>query len=189
MTALDAVVEGEDEMAGGVGPGEMGDIGDLEAAEEMVPMEGEGELPPEEGGGAVPEEALPGVEAPPEEESALLAAPGKRDDGWVKVRRDGKQTTSGAKGHWYEPVAVDGRISRGPRTKNYKRTHTPELTTLRKIYPGFSDLTGLKGLGKGLMEGRESNYKDEEELLLEINNEVKSLITELENKNDEVETQ
>ena len=35
------------------------------------------------------------------------------------------------------------------------------------------------------MEGEESNYKDEEDLLLEINNEVKSLITELEKKDDE----
>ena len=70
--------------------------------------------------------------------------------------------------------------------------HTPEFGTPRKLYPGFSDLTGLKDLGllgKGLMEGKESNYKDEEELLLEINNEVKSLITELENRNDEAETQ
>ena len=32
-------------------------------------------------------------------------------------------------------------------------------------------------------------YKDEEEMLMEINNEVKSLITELEKKNDEAETQ
>ena len=193
MTALDAVVEGEEGMEGGLGPGEMGDIGpEFEGAEEMIPPEGEGELPPEEGGAAVPEGALPGVEAPPEEESALLAAPGKRDDGWIKVRRDGAQTTSGAKGKWYTPVAVDGRITSGPRTKNYKSVHTPEYSTPRKLYPGFSDLTGLKDLGligKGLMEGKESNYKDEEELLLEINNEVKSLITELENKNDEVETQ
>ena len=37
------------------------------------------------------------------------------------------------------------------------------------------------------MEGEESNYRDEEELLLEIDNEVKSLITELENRKDEVE--
>ena len=195
MTALDAVVEGEDEMAGGVGAGEMGDIGELEGGEEMLPMEGEGELSPEEGGGelGVPGEAVPNVEAPPEEESALLAAPAKRDDGgWIKVRKDGAQTTSGAKGKWYTPVAHDGRISSGPRTKNYKRTHTPEFGTARKLYPGFSDLTGLKdlaGISKGLMEGKESNYKDEEERLLEINNEVKSLITELENKNDEVETQ
>ena len=191
MTALDAVVEGEDEMAGGVGGGEMGDIGadfdDMGAEGELPPEEA---LPPEEGGGAVPEGALPGIEAPPEEESALLAAPGKRDDGWIKVRRDGKQTTSRAKGHWYKPVASDGRVSAGPRTKNYKRTHTPEFgSTKRTLYPGFSDLTGLKSLGKGLMEGEESNYRDEEDLLLEINNEVKSLINELENKNDEVETQ
>ena len=69
-----------------------------------------------------------------------------------------------------------------------RRIHTPEFSTTRKLYPGYSDLTGLKDLGllgKGLMEGEESNYKDEEDLLLEINNEVKSLITELEKKDDE----
>jgi len=193
MAALDLAAEPDEGMEGGVGPGELGDIGEMGAPEgmDMPPMEGEGELPPEEGGAApgVPAEALPGVEAPPEEESALLAAPAKRDDGgWIKVRKDGAQTTPGAKGHWYTPVEVDGRISRGPRTKNYRSVHTPEFGTQRKLYPGFSDLTGLSRLGKGLMEGEESNYKDEEDLLLEINNEVKSLITELENKNDEVET-
>ena len=187
MAALDVAAEPEDGMEGGVGPGEMGDIGEL-PPEEMLPP-AEGELPPE-GGGELPPE---GGEAPPEEESALLAAPAKRDDeGWIKVRKDGDTTTDGAKGKWHTPVAYDGRITAGPRTKNYRRTHTPEFGTPRKLYPGFSDLTGLKDLGllgKGLMEGKESNYKDEEELLLEINNEVKSLITELENKNDEAETQ
>ena len=195
MTALDAVLEGEEDMAGGVGPGEMGDLGgELDVGGDLPPEEG-GDLPPEEGGGAVPEEALPGLEPPPEEESALLAAPGKRDDGWIKVKRDAgrtQTTTSGAKGKWYTPVSYDGRVSAGPRTKNYRSIHTPEHGTPRKLYPGFSDLTGLKDLGligKGLMEGEESNYKDEEELLSEINHEVKSLITELENKDDEVETQ
>tara|TARA_R110000824_G_scaffold306801_1_gene494318 strand:+ start:2119 stop:4119 length:2001 start_codon:yes stop_codon:yes gene_type:complete len=189
MTALDAVVEGGEEMEGGLGAGEMGEIGG-EFEEGAMPPEGE--LPPEEGGAepGVPPEALPGVEAPPEEESALLAAPGKRDDGWIKVRRDGSHTTSGAKGKWYEPVAYDGRVSSGPRTKNYRSMHTPEFGTPRKLYPGFSDLTGLKDLnfiGKGLMEGQESNYKNEEDRLTEINNEVKSLIDELENRKDEVE--
>jgi len=176
----------------------MGDIGgDLEGApDEFAP---EGEMPPEEGGPpeGVPEEALPGVETPPEEESALLAAPAKRDDtgGWIKVKRQAgktQTTTDGAKGKWYTPVAFDGRVSAGPRTKNYRSTHTPEYGTPRKLYPGFSDLTGLKDLdltAKGLYEAKESNYKDEEDLLLEINNEVKSLIAGLENKNNEVETQ
>jgi len=199
MSALDVAAEPAEDMAGGVGPGELGDIGDLGGPPEMSPEEGgAGELPPGEEGGepGVPEEALPGVETPPEEGSALLAAPAKRDDGgWIKVKKSAgktQTTTDGAKGKWYEPVAIDGRVSAGPRTKNYKRVATPEFNTPRKIYPGYSDLTGLKDLGllgKGLMEREESNYKDEEDLLLEIDNEVKSLITELENKNDEVETQ
>ena len=44
-------------------------------------------------------------------------------------------------------------------------------------------------MSTGIIENKEPSYKDEEELLLEINNEVKSLITELEKKNDEIETQ
>jgi len=188
LAALDVAAEPEEDLAGGVGPGDLGAVEDLPPeqlppAEELPPAEGE--LPPE--GGELPPE---GGEGMPEEGSALLAAPAKRDDdrSTKVVRGDGATTTAGAKGKWYTPVAYDGRETAGPRTKNYKRIHTPEFSTTRKLYPGYSDLTGLKDLGllgKGLMEREESNYKDEEDLLLEINNEVKSLITELENKDDE----
>ena len=55
MAALDAAAEPEEDMAGGVGPGELGDIGELGGPEEIPPMEGE--LPAEGEGGepGVPE--------------------------------------------------------------------------------------------------------------------------------------
>jgi len=192
LSALDQAAEPEEDMMGGVGPGQMGAVEDLPPepapeTDDLLPPPGD--LPPE--GGDLPPA---GDEAPPEDDSALLAAPAKRDDDRsIKMVRRGddgrtQTTTDGANGKWHTPVAYDGRATAGPRTKNYRRIHTPEFSTTRKLYPGYSDLTGLKDLGllgKGLMEGEESNYKDEEDLLLEINNEVKSLITELENKDDE----
>ena len=161
QTALDTVSEAE-EVAADFTPDDIGgdtadidlDLGD-DAAEET----------PEE----TPEESP--------EESPLLATPppGKRDDGYL---------TPGAKGKVYHPVEVDGRVSAGPRTKSYKRNHTPEFSTPRKLHPGLKDLGRLS---KGLMEGEESNYKDEEAILIETNNKVRTLITELENKNDETQ--
>ena len=180
MTALDTVAEGEEDMTAGLGGGDLGDLGGDDAGGEDV------DLGLDEPAAEEPAAAEPAEETPPADETPLLATPGKRDDqDWVKVRKDGAQTTAGAKGKWYTPTNSDGRKSAGPRKKNYKRVATPEFNTPRKLYPGLKDLAGI---GKGLMEGEESNYKDEEELLLEINHEVKSLITELENKDDETET-
>ena len=42
-------------------------------------------------------------------------------------------------------------------------------------------------IAAGITEEKQTNYKDEESILMEINNEVKSLIVELENKNDEAQ--
>ena len=178
QTALDAVAEGEDEMAGGLGAGDLGDLGGEDIGGED--LGDDLDLGAEE-----PATPAPAGEEPPGDDSALLAAPGKRDDqDWVKIRKDGARTTAKANGKWYTSTSSDGRKSAGPRKKNYKRVATPEFSTTRKLYPGLKDLAGI---GKGLMEGEESNYRDEEELLLEIDNEVKSLITELENRKDEVE--
>ena len=191
MTALDTVAEGDEGMEGGLGGGDLGDLGgeDLGAGEDLGDLGGEEDLGDLGGEG----EPAAGEETPPGEETPLLASPAKRDDeDWVKIKKDGSRTTPRAKGKWYNPTSSDGRKSAGPRKKNYKRTHTPEFSTTRKLYPGFSDLTGLKdfaGLAKGLMEEKESNYNNEEDLLLEINNEVKTLIVELENRKDETETQ
>ena len=157
--ALDAAAEGEDLMGGEAGG--MAGFGEEDLAGEIAgeePLEGEEEL---------------GVEE--EEEETLLAAPGKRDDGYL---------TPGAKGKVYHPVKDDTR-DMGARKRHMMRQATPEYGTLRKTLPGMS---GLKSLGKGISESLETNYENEEKKLFEVNNEIRDLITELENKKDETKT-
>jgi hypothetical protein len=155
----------------------------LEAAGEM-PEGGEGgagggfgdELGGEEGdlGG----EELGGEEAGEEPESALLAAPGKRD-GYL---------TPGAKGKVYHPERVDSR-PQGARKRSTKSKWSDETAsfTPRNTMPGMSD---LKTLSRGIYEGKETTYTDsEEKLLLEVNQEltewqVKTLVKELEKKDN-----
>ena len=123
--------------------------------------------------------------SPPEEESALLAAPGRRDDeGWIKVKKNGSYKTDTSK-KYYKKKAVDKR-PQGARTRHLSSIHTPEFGTPRTTDLGFS---GLKSLSVGISEHNGPNYRDEEKRLMEISNEVKTLITELENKKDEVEAQ
>ena len=180
MTALDTVAEGEEGMEGGLGGGELGELGGEDLGGDELGGE---DLGADELGG---EEGLGGEEASPGEETPLLATPAKRDDeDWIKVRKDGSRTTAGAKGKYYMPKKDDAR-HRGARTRHIKRAHTPEFATNRKVFPGLSDFASLS---TGITEGEGTNYNAEEDLLLEINNEVKLLITELENKKDETETQ
>ena len=157
--ALDAAAEGEDLMGGEAGG--LAGFGEEDLAGEIAgeePLEGEEELGAEE-----------------EEEETLLAAPGKRDDGYL---------TPGAKGKVYHPVKDDTR-DMGARKRHMMRQATPEYGTLRKTLPGMS---GLKSLGKGISESLETNYENEEKKLFEVNNEIRDLITELENKKDETKT-
>jgi len=119
-----------------------------------------------------------GDEGGDEPESALLAAPGKRD-GYL---------TPGAKGKVYHPEKVDSRPS-GARTRSIKSKWSDETAsnTPRNTMPGMSD---LKSLSRGIYEGNETTYIDEEEkLLLEVNQEltdwqVQSLVKDLEKKNN-----
>ena len=156
---LTAALEAAGEMPeGGTGGG--GEFGD--------DLGGEGE---ELGG-----EELGGDEGGEEPESALLAAPGKRD-GYL---------TPGAKGKVYYPQKVDSR-PQGARTRSTKSKWGDEKAsfTPRNTMPGLSD---LKTLSRGIYEGNETTYIDEQEkLLLEVNQEltdweVKSLIKGLEKK-------
>lgn len=116
-----------------------------------------------------------GGEAP---ESALLAAPGKRD-GYL---------TPGAKGKVYRPEKTDSR-PQGARKRSTKSKWSDETAsfTTRNIMPGLSDLNTLS---RGIYEGKETTYTDKDEkLLLEVNQEltdwqVKSLVKDLEKKNN-----
>jgi hypothetical protein len=180
------------EMAAG-GMGGMGGMGGGMGAlggEEMGGGEG---MPPPGEEGAVPEEEPtagppPGAEGAPEAESALLAAPGKRDDkAWmqVRVKPDGSYTTPGSKGKAYKRVTADKRQS-GARKRHFRAQGSHELARMpsRQTRMLPSGARELLGLGKGISEDKETNYNNEERALLETNQNIKNLIQELEQKDD-----
>ena len=121
---------------------------------------------------------LGGDEGEDEPDSALLAAPGKRD-GYL---------TPGARGKVYHPEKVDSR-PQGAKKRSTKSKWSDETAsfTPRNTMPGLSD---LKTLSRGIYEGDETTYTDKEEkLLLEVNQEltdweVKALVKNLEKKNN-----
>jgi len=167
-------------------------LGAPESPEEGAPLE---EPPPEEGGAPLgPEGSPPGPEGSPEgeggegDESALLAAPGKRDDTIQKTDALGRvhTITPASKGKWYKPAAYDKRYQ-GARRKHYMRKATPEMGTSRTQNPGYLD---MKSLSRGIYEEKETNYnqESEEKLLFEVHKEVEDLIKELETKENKGET-
>tara|TARA_R110002074_G_scaffold392763_1_gene578528 strand:- start:1405 stop:3408 length:2004 start_codon:yes stop_codon:yes gene_type:complete len=159
------------EMGGEAGGGGMEDLAGLmgggapeEGGEDMPPEGGAEEPPAEEGGEDDVLLASPGEDAPP----------GRREDGYY---------TPNSKGKPYFPVKHDKRKDAG-RAKNYKRSVSPE-TSKRTIYPGWSGVTGLRSVAKGLFEEQESIYEGkellEERKLFEKNHEVRRLVESLEN--------
>ena len=141
------------------------------------------EMGGEAGGGGMEDLAgLMGGGAPEEggEEDVLLASPG--EDAPPGRREDGYYTPN-SKGKPYFPVKYDKRKDAG-RAKNYKRSVSPE-TSKRTIYPGWSGVTGLRSVAKGLFEEQESIYEGkellEERKLFEKNHEVRRLVESLEN--------
>lgn len=156
----------------------------IEAAGEAPPEAGGGDLGGDDlggddlGGDDLGGDDLGGDEGGDEPDSALLAAPGKRD-GYV---------TPGSKGKVYYPQKVDSR-PQGARKRSTKSKWSDETAsfTPRNTMPGLSD---LKTLSRGIYEGNETTYTDKEEkLLLEVNQElsdweVKALVKNLEKKNN-----
>jgi len=156
-------------------------------------IEAAGEAPPEGGGGSGGDlggddlgdegddlggDDLGGDEGGDEPDSALLAAPGKRDG----------HVTPGSKGKVYHPEKVDSR-PQGARKRSTKSKWSDETAsfTPRNTMPGMSD---LKTLSRGIYEEKETTYSDnDEKLLLEVNQEltdweVKALVKNLEKKNN-----
>ena len=184
------------ETGGGLGGG-MGDLGG-----------GMGDLGGEELGG--PEE-MPAAEAGGAEESALLAAPpGSRDSPRLTPgEKRAPRVHNGPHGKTvYQPVKIDKRSS-GARTRSNRSQYASEKgsATMRNILPGYAD--GLKSLGKGFVPTAEGVgiYEDdqsiyslreqtEEDKLFQINESVRTLLTDLESieknpteQKDEVQTQ
>ena len=123
----------------------------------------------------------------PADGDLLAAPPGKREDD------QGRTTTARSHG-WYEPRTTkaggDRRKSSGPRKKNMNRAAAPETGTNRKIYPGYSSLTGL-ARATSVYESSNTNYKVEELKILKEQRELETLFESLKarDKNNETETQ
>jgi len=129
----------------------------------------------------------PGEEPAEEPETALLGAPGKRDvNVKIKRRKDGKTTTSKSKGKWYKDVTRDGRKDTAKLSNNRaKWGYEATKNTKRGANTGLSNLISL---GRGITEEKDTTY-NEEHKLFEVNHQIKSLIAELESKNNETKTQ
>ena len=177
MTAgLDAGVDNLDVDAGAE-PGGAGAVGaepelgaDLPAADTGAPADTGAE-----------------ADAPTPDGELLATPPGKREDS------KGRTTTEKSHG-WYEPRGLkaggDRRKSSGPRKKNMTRAASPETGTSRKIYPGYSELTGL-AKATSIYQEDKTNYKVEERKILKEQKEIQALFESLKarEKNNETETQ
>ena len=171
--AAEDVAAAEGEEGGGLGGGMdlggggddlgLGGGGDLGGGDDL-------DLGGEEGAEGGDDAAAP--EAEEGADSALLAAPGKRD-----IRRYEKST--------YEAVnpAKDKRHKTGPYRTHTRATTSPEDTgsSRRKIFPGREINKFAYGVTS---ENLESNYINEEENLHRSTVEIKNLITLLETKYD-----
>ena len=127
------------------------------------------------------------AEPSPEEGDLLAEPPAKRDDkDWkIKRKKDGKTTTSKSKGKWHDPVKHDQRYRAGLKSKMRSQySYETGKATRRNTHKGIQDLLGL-----GRLSEREKTTYKEERKLFEVNKDIRTLITELESKNNEVEAQ
>jgi len=129
-------------------------------------------------------------EEPGGDESALLAAPGKREDEYdpflKKSQRRKMSTTPKSKGKYHKVAKYHGGDKRG---KGAKHRHNKSLygdsvarATERNVM-GYGSQE-LKSLTYGITEGGDSNNGDEQ-VLLEANKEIKDLISSLANSKEE----
>ena len=103
-----------------------------------------------------------------EDETALLAAPGRREDGGY--------VTPGSKGKMYYPVSSDRR-KRGARKRSHHADSGMSIasTSNRNLFKGLNDLSRLS---HGLNENVEPNYTEEKKVIAS-HSETKSLIESL----------
>jgi hypothetical protein len=171
MQAEFDLLDGEGGEAAAMAGGGLGSLGGLGDTEDMG-----GDLD------AGAEEVETETETPEEPEGNLLAVPGNRDDDVEKAEfkgRGGKTytTTSNSKGKIYEPR---NDLS-GKRAVQRSMKSMGGMRGITGVPKGFND---MKRLSRGVSEDQEPNYDIQEQQILDHNNEIKSLITELENKKD-----
>jgi hypothetical protein len=130
--------------------------------------------------------AAPDGPAGGEDGDLLATPPGKREDD------DGRTTTEKSKGSWHEPRALfsggDRRKSSGPRKKNMNRAAVPETGTIRKMFPGMGELSGL-ARATSVYEEQKTNYKVEETKILKDQKELKALFESLKAREKKDETE
>ena len=174
QASLDAVTElAAQELAGG-------GVGGMPPEEGMLPPEEggapEGELEGEPPAGGELTAAAP-EEGAPEEDSTLLAAPARREDGYL---------TPGAKGKVYYARKEDRRKTNreGPTARKVQSSLRPLKTSARRdIFKG-SELLNINSLYEDL----QPIYNDAEEIkLLQNTQDIRKLIFELETKESEKE--
>jgi len=161
------------------GPGGALDLGEPGGAGVVGPE-------PELGAGPDLDAGDTAADSPGPEEGDLLAAPpGKREDS------KGRTTTDKSHG-WYEPRTLtpggDRRKTSGPRKKNLNRAATPETGTTRKMFPGYSELSGI-AKGTSIYEEKETNYKAEEHKILKNQKELDALFESLKARKQKNETE
>jgi hypothetical protein len=162
------------EMGGGGGG--MGDLLGDEGGEDLMGDEGGEDLMGDEGG--------EDMDAAPEEpDTNLLAVPPANRDDKIEKKVGGKKmtTTAKSKGKWHEPRKdLSGKRAQQRQMSSDAGSNLASSAS-RNIHKGYHDLSRL---ARGIKEEQGSNYREEERKIFELNNEVKSLITELETKKD-----
>ena len=115
----------------------------------------------------------------------LATPPGKRED-------DKGRTTTDKSHGWYEPRGLkpggDRRRASGPRKKNMNRAASPETGTMRKMFPGMEELSGLTK-ATSVYEDKKTNYKVEETKILKEQKELDALFKSLKARDEKNETE
>jgi hypothetical protein len=109
-------------------------------------------------------------------ESPLLAAPARREDGSIfKIHKP--HLTAGSKGKFYTPVASDQRGS-GQRERHNKALWGNETigASNRNMYKG------IDSLARGIANEAVDHFENDEKMLLDIENKLKSLDSSLKKK-------
>jgi hypothetical protein len=169
---LDQSAEAAD-MGGGLGGG---------GAEDLLGDEGGDDAGLEDlaaGGDEAPEADEPADEP----DTNLLAVPPANRDDKIEKNIKGKTytTTAKSKGKWHaKRNDLSGKRAMQRQMSSDAGSNLASSTS-RNINKGYSDLSRL---ARGIKEDQDSNYREEERKIFELNNEVKALITELETKKD-----
>ena len=129
--------------------------------------------------------------AEPGAEPAAETPPGKRDDSpnyKIVNKKTGETTTTKSKGKKYTPVKVDKRGD-GARTRSMRADHSHEISRMpdRQVRMNLSKnaramlgLDSFKSMGKGIFEGKTTNYEEEEKQIFQVKEEIKEIFKDLE---------